>query len=390
MRLMFSLMVLITVLLSPPCVGAEPLKKPADERTAQGATTQETETGSPKPNLEAELSQAATMPAESADLEHLDVLLDDLGSARAQIRTLAPIEKPAPCNTDSDHYFRLELLYWELTNPNENGIVVASSDNSIFTTGQENTDHRFGFRLMLGGWSSPRVGWEVGGFWIQPYEFSPHFVAGDATVILVPNNEDLASAFFVHQTEMHGMESNLRFVLDTQGMLTFDALLGFRYIDLDESLDIGLAPSTGGTIHETFDIENSLFGVQWGAETTYNVSRYVSLRGGVKTGVAANFATINIGGPSPGSGRFTGQRNLGVTKESDYVAFFDLGIAAIFQVTRNCQLHVGYSGLWVGEVARALDQLNLTGLEVEAGPTLGPRVDKIWLSGFNTGLRIDY
>jgi hypothetical protein len=320
--------------------------------------------------------------------------------------------------TDYQNYYAAEFLYWELKDPKARGYLLhtqrlvdgtVASFGGFHTATPDNRDE-VGFRLTAGRRINDLVSVEVGGYWVNPTAHPVQLLDNVALLnggTLVEDNVSLAPgitptggaalagealtlAELMYELENHGIEANTRVLLYNSPKLVVDGLGGIRWIDHLENFDIQMAGATVGSIHEAFHAKNTLLGGQVGSEVRYNVHEYISLHGLVKFGATANIQDMIVRGPFPGGGRFTGPGNLGGIDQTHFAAVFDLGTKIVFHLTPNLRANMGYSALWISDVIRPLDQLDLPNSVAGGSPTLTPRSDTLWMTGFHAGLELSF
>lgn len=314
-------------------------------------------------------------------------------------------------------YFEADFLYWAATDPRENGQIflfqtVSTPPGTItpagnFSTGQPNTDAEFGVKVMFGHRLNDLLAVEVGGFWVFPFEYP--LVQNDAVQInesILPGvttqtenqvffsvptvDERLQLARIMYQIEVHGVESNATMALYNRPKLEVKGIGGFRYIGYHELFSSLMVPyQTTQRIDEVFRTVNSLIGGQLGVQAQYNVCEFVALKGFTKLGAAANFEELKVSGPVPGNGRLTGANNLGTNARTQSNAFVDVGFTVVLQLTPNIDAHLGYSAIWMSDVLRAMDQLDLNPANV-GNPTLNLVSESVLVGGFIGGIEVRF
>jgi hypothetical protein len=201
-------------------------------------------------------------------------------------------------------------------------------------------------------------------------------------------------------------------------------LAGFRYLEFSESLSITendnflLAPILGGasmaTIRDQFDARNFFYGGQVGVDTDFRYGKW-SVELLTKVAVGETHEIVGIGGsrtlfaPSAGSaitspggllalgtnsGRFTRDR-FAVLPEGN----FNVG----YQLSCHIRATVGYSFLYLSEVARPGDQIDRVINQTQipstagAGTLVGParpafsfKGTDLWAQGVNFGFEFRF
>ena len=153
---------------------------------------------------------------------------------------------------------------------------------------------------------------------------------------------------------------------------SFEYLLGFRYFNFEESLTysgFGIRPNTlpGGDITRAdyrSEVENELYGAQFGGRSEISLFNRMSLLVGLKAGIFANDfssrqrATVRgiggeertatvIGGPNDGAPfDFTGE-------DTDYTLLGEIDLGLTYQLTNNVRVRGGYKAIFVDDIALA-------------------------------------
>jgi hypothetical protein len=190
-------------------------------------------------------------------------------------------------------------------------------------------------------------------------------------------------------------------------------LAGFRYIELNESLSIVrdtfcLTPGCGDgvtTVSDNFGTRNRFFGGQVGVDYEYRTGRWIfGANGKVALGdmyqsvaingvTAGNPAEIPAGGPvtlGP-TGLLAQGSNSGRFHRDRFAVVPEVGLKVGYQITDNLSVFAGYSVLYMSDVVRPGEQIDLV---VDKNGNLHPRVpfrgSGVWIQGFNGGLEWKY
>lgn len=361
------------------------------------------------------------------------------GSAAAQMpdqrpATPAPAPAPAPmpaiaapaacdcqpCDEPPRFFAGVDYMIWQVKGqPVPVPIVTTSSVNNIGILGRDDT-------LILGGngnlgfnWiSGVRVtggyildtqdGWTLeGGIFFLFRKESRQRVASDSA-----GNPLLASPFIDAVT---GAESSLLYavpglfsgVVDfgggsrfTSGEVNlaipfseserwrFDVLLGNRYADLSENLDIrssstplegtpgfavggiGVGPGDVAGDVNNFRTRNQLFAAQVGLRAVYNVADGLFFTTTTKLAAGFNRQTVDISGQTfivPASGAqpttFDGglwavATNIGIQHKTNFAYLSELGLSLGYWMTDSICLTAGYQFVYFGRVVRPGNQID--------------------------------
>lgn len=329
-----------------------------------------------------------------------------------------------------------------------NGIL--GREGTVILFGNETLDPsaRSGGRFTAGAWlgsCEPAWAFEFTGFFLAPK--SVRFAASS------PGDTILARPFFDVNTRMQlvqivagpgvaeggvpvvsagsvavedtsrlwGLEPNFRYKLCCDCWYRVDLLLGARYLDLDEGLNIleALQISNGESrfVSDRFATRNQFAGPQVGMSAQFQRGRLtVDLRGRVALGdthqvvnIEGNSVIIPAGAPPGSAVGLTGgllalPTNIGQFSRDRMSVVPELGVQVGYQVTPHLRAFAGYSFLWWTNVLRPGDQIDLqldqalipafnpnplppTGLHKPAVPF---RESDYWAQGFNFGLEFRY
>jgi hypothetical protein len=230
-----------------------------------------------------------------------------------------------------------------------------------------------------------------------------------------------------YNTRMWGTEGNLRYPLLCGCNYKVDLLGGFRFLDLEESLNIhesltflvsnaALGVTAGDNIQvlDGFGTINHFYGGQVGADFEYRRGRWLF---GVtpKLALGDMHEVVNINGrtifrPAAGGvttvngGLLAAPTNIGHHTGDSFAVVPEVGLKIGYQVTDHMKVFAGYDFLYLSDVVRPADQVDLrvntTQIPRLVGtmPTLvGParpavlfnRTD-FWAQGLMVGLEFNY
>ena len=200
------------------------------------------------------------------------------------------------------------------------------------------------------------------------------------------------TASIVSETSLWGAEANIRRGIWCFGCNRVDALLGFRYLNLSESLQItetfqrtansntgiGVPTVAGGTVTDRFRTENHFYGVNLGLAGEMNrgwwyvqgratvglgsMNQIVELTGSQALNNNNGTITTANGGllvlPGANAGRYS-QYVFGVVP--------DVGLTVGLNLTERLRFGVGYNIIYANSVVRPAGQID-TGLDVTRIP----------------------
>ena len=269
-------------------------------------------------------------------------------------------------------------------------VLLSSGDGDSLTTGD--ADHRQigGFEAYFQVRASTGVGWEFRYFGLDPSGNTASLGNSPSTVLVGLNNVaeavgDPSVADFFNQGNFHALtrESSiynfefnvLRNRSDVSwfnGLLgNFETLVGFRYIDFDESLqytsgsDAGTGPRS---LAFNSSVENSLFGGQVGGRSEFNLFNKLGASIGAKFGlfyndananrrITGNFADGSTFDPNivDGSTSILGYDFGSSEANASFLAELDLGL--IYQFSQSSRVRFGYRRIGISGVAHASDNI---------------------------------
>lgn len=174
-------------------------------------------------------------------------------------------------------------------------------------------------------------------------------------------------------TFLWGGEANLLHRWCGNGCFSVDGLIGYRYLQLDERIDLlGRAQSVGApatfqgmplpagaviTTRDSFRARTDFNGAQIGARLEARRSMFTVTAFG-KGGAGVNVQTLRVEGvtQSGSSVAYGGVRglpsNIGRDTNTDFSMIGEVGFEVGLQVTKNLSLRAGYNALWWSDVLR--------------------------------------
>ena len=213
---------------------------------------------------------------------------------------------------------------------------------------------------------------------------------------------------------------DLRSNVYTKSWMRVDSLLGYRYLQYEDRLDIqqSLQPSTGPvaagtTIHsaDQFRSRNAFNGVEVGvrAELLYenlSLELLAKVAGGylMRKEDISGSQVVTAPGASPvanAGGLLALSSNIGEHNSHTWTAVPELGATVGYQVNSNLRLRVGYTFLVVPNVSRASDQIDIginpalippaTATTGSASrPTVLNRNSDLLLNALSVGMEVSY
>ena len=182
---------------------------------------------------------------------------------------------------------------------------------------------------------------------------------------------------------------------------TFEYLLGFRYFKFEETLAYsasGIRPNTrnGGDITRAdfvSDVENELYGAQFGGRSEISLFKRFSLLAGLKAGIFQNnvrsrqeASTTGFGGEKriaqvlndPNQGTpfsFSGE-------DKDYTLLGELDLGLTYRVTNSIRMRGGYKAIFVDDIAFADNQGSSDFSDIAANSTPSVNDDLVLYGGY--------
>ncbi len=234
-------------------------------------------------------------------------------------------------------------------------------------------------------------------------------------------------------TRLWGFDANLRRKLCCSQGFWIDGLVGYRHIELQDNVDIqeNIGPPflpgiNNAIVSDHFGTRNTFNGAQLGLEAEWRFLPRFTLGGIVKVAGGNMNESINIAGSTTQTfnGPFTGtatQRggllaepsNIGGFSTNRFVIIPEVGVKIGWDITSRWRFLAGYNVMYVSNVVRAGDQIDLrvnsqqrafslpplaTGLPPQPGlspvtpnlPAVPYRTSEFWAQGVSLGLEYRY
>ena len=189
-------------------------------------------------------------------------------------------------------------------------------------------------------------------------------------------------------SQLWGAELNGYYNLFRHSHWTLDLLGGFRYLNLQESMNIN-ATSTDQTLgivrmyNDNFQASNQFYGGQVGLRTSARCGCW-SICGTLKGAFGVNVESLYVNGSTnqitatasniyPG-GILTQPSNIGTQRQSQFSFVPSANIKIGYDLTPNAQLFVGYDFLYWMNVIRASNQVDgvVNPSQAYGGTLVGP------------------
>lgn len=301
---------------------------------------------------------------------------------------------------------RKEWLFWNLRsmplpplivtgNPNLPGAGIPGSGNVIPLVGpQQNLGMFDGARLTIGRWLDPdgELGGEVSGFIFVRKSSTNIFQGSPSLPLSVPTISSTGTPFtydysfpgrfvgalgLTTATQFLGAEGNLLHRVYDKNGVSLDGLLGYRYLWLNERLDLlgetqsagaigtfqGMPLPNGTTVFttDTFKANTQFHGAQMGGRLQFRRDMFTITTFG-KYGLGINLETLNTYGATTANGPGGIQTvpggvrvlpsNLSASTHDQFSMMGEAGIELGLQLTSHINIRVGYNLLWWSSVLR--------------------------------------
>lgn len=283
--------------------------------------------------------------------------------------------------------------------------------------------------------SADGIGLEVGGLLLEQRALGVSAGADNAGVPLLArpivspftrmfsstteNNPTIVTTHFTSITDSRfwGAEANLTGPTLAVGLASFRPLLGFRYLDLYERLNIdnqalSVAPFgnlvTGSIVSqkEVFHTRNQLYGGQLGLQGELQRGSFFLEFGGKLTlggshevvlidGVGLRTSRAGVSVPTIGA-LLAGVTNSGRQSDDRFAVAPELSCQLGYVLSPNLRVSVGYTFLYWSDVARPADQIDPvvnTLFRLGIGPAVpAPQFNHtdFWAQGLNFGLALRF
>jgi hypothetical protein len=362
------------------------------------------------------------------------------------------------CPPANRFYGSAEYLLWWVRGTPVPTLVTSGSFNDaipgalgqpgtriLFGGGDTGSGARSGFRGTAGYWLNDdhTLGVEVSGFFLfaQNTNFSATTLGSPGSTILtrpffdvllgIPSAQLvaapglLAGTVSVHNSsQLWGGEANLRSNLCCGCNWYFDGLLGFRYLALDETLNVNenlttltaipfgsLTIPSGSSVAlaDHFGTHNRFYGTQIGGYGEYKYGPWsVGMKATVALGTTqqtvdiSGATLVNVPGSPPrafGTGFLAESSNIGRRTRDLFGVVPEVGVTLGYQFTDHIRAFAGYNFLYWSSVARAGNQVD-TGVNTNliappigggpARPAFSFNGSEFWAQGVTFGIEFRY
>jgi hypothetical protein len=321
------------------------------------------------------------------------------------------------------------------------GVLGAAGTTVLFDGSGLGDGLRVGGRFMAGYWLNEcqTIGIEAGYFFLGSHSDTFSATSPGAPVIARPffntatGLEDSELVAFPgllagtlnarYTTRMQGAEVNGLFNILCCCNSRLDVIGGFRWLNLEESLDItenidagALVPAFGGRhifVEDNFSTHNNFYGGQLGLQGEHRWGR-VFVNGRTIIALGDTHEVIDINGttvitpprtnppfPGSGGGLLALPSNIGHYTRDRFTVVPEVGFNVGYQITEHVRAYVGYTFLYWSNVVRPSDgvdrNINPTFVQTSLVPPTGlPKPvftfhdSSIWAQGVNLGLEFRF
>ncbi len=348
----------------------------------------------------------------------------------------------------------LDYLQWWTQGMDVPPLVVRVNGNAadvIFGNQPMLTDERSGYRIKAGKWFDDCQTVGIQGEYLRLGDIEQNYIAASNALgrpqLGRPFIEANSGQQFIQDVsvplELAGSVSvnargnfssaGLRMLYNTCNMdlgcgsfRRIDFLLGYRYLQLDESLlihedltSIRPAPNQGQfAIDDRFQTFNDFNGGEFGWNFQRGIGRW-RIDGTAKLAIGATHERVTIFGQTTTSGAndpadngtrpgglLAQQTNIGTYTRNEFALIPELAANLGYQITPNLRFHVGYTFIYWSRVARPGDHVDLTvnrnlipdrsfplqnpAFTGPARPAFEWQSTDFWAQGINVGLHLEY
>jgi hypothetical protein len=279
------------------------------------------------------------------------------------------------------------------------GAIGQPGTRVVFGNTNQSFQNFSGGKLTLGAWldCEQRFGIEAGGFLLEkrtstftrisdgagnpptyiPFnETDPAFPGPNAATLADPVIGRVGSVSITQSLQLWGTEFNGLFCLYRKPGLEVNGLVGFRYMDLRETLALNAATTdvalgTTTTFSDSFNTRNQFYGVNLGLRGSLQYDRLsVDVTGKVALGSTHEVVDIQgrsaqAGDPAVGAipgtypgGLFAQPSNIGRYSSNRFSVVPAVELKVGYQITPAIKAFVGYDYLYWNQVVRPGNQID--------------------------------
>jgi hypothetical protein len=291
------------------------------------------------------------------------------------------------------------LLWWVKSGPLPVPLVTNNTGAAVFGDQQLDYGALSGLRISAGYWFSPEPCWGIDGSVFFLSQGARQFsTQTNGSPPLFVNGQFVNGVQIDSLSQLWGLDVNaLRRVVHGDAF-TVDLLGGFRYLNLEEKLNIGtntFAMGLPANTLDTFQTRSQFYGAQIGARLEYRWCRW-SVDLTTKVALGSTYETSNITGSTvtfmgnglPANSTLGGilapANNSGRFHHSDFAAVYESTLNVSYRFNNYVRTFIGYNFLGWSSVARSGDQVSV--------PPDGRSVhsSSFWAQGLNFGVGLTF
>ncbi|MCE9529718.1 MAG: BBP7 family outer membrane beta-barrel protein [Planctomycetes bacterium] len=342
-------------------------------------------------------------------------------------------QPPCPCLPLGRYWVNTAYFLGKTQNDTIPALVTTGGSGIIGSTGtsvvhgNERLDHPFrsGFRLEAGGWIDRCQNWGIDGsfFFMQSTRANFEITSnGNPTLarpfvdlpgqtpaaeVLALNGVSTGKAIVDSPLTFFGADANSRHNLYCEDNVRLDFLAGYRFIRTSEQLNIfsqsNFTDGSSRQVDDSYQAVNLFNGGQVGLAGEYRFSR-LYLAGSAKIAFGVNWSRLEIEGTTrsrtvdgtnttvPG-GLLTRPSNVGVTNDRNFAVVPEANFMAGYQIADHWRAYVGYTFVYVSNVARPGQAIDLEIGRSAVGVLHPQRMEAntdFWMHGINVGIEARY
>lgn len=241
-------------------------------------------------------------------------------------------------------------------NPADNRQLVNTSPagRELLNTSDLRFETEPGFRLGLSrrlscNWDLEMVYFQADDFDATNTVFHPGLLTFQAPNFIAVADGAVAGMNFTYNSRLYNTEINLKRHVGPAVVL----MGGFRWIELSEEFSGSFVTATAKDAFWITDVNNHMYGFQVGAEVKiWDRGGPLTVLGTGKAGIYSHHVDQTSESP---------RIDEALVASKSHAAFVgELGMMAVYQVSRHVVLRAGYEMLWLNSIALAPEQIDST------------------------------
>lgn len=316
--------------------------------------------------------------------------------------------------------------------------VLGSPTTTVLYEGTVNDEVRAGFRFGTGYWFGPQrlIGLEAGFMMLESQSNFFGAASDGSTILARPYLDAITNAqssvligfpgaasgsIQIRSSSGNFYEGHIDIVENAidEGWFRLNPMIGYRFFRYDEGLRIGqsvlptdpsIIPGTQISTGDDFTTLNEFHGVDLGVRTQFQWQKLsVGLLGKLAVGKMRNQVNISGGqlvsvpGVAPVAqvgGVYALRSNIGIYNGSEWSLLPEMGCNVGWELSTRVRLTLGYSVMFLQDIARASNQIDPTinpNLLPPAAASASPgrplflgELQDIWLQNLSLGMQYTY